>query len=175
MFLINPLSVEEYLKGYDIAAVKQIRGQIKYLWNGLMFFDLRTLPNKDSMNFMCGKVENENVDVGGFLYYWLRKNLKLKIKNIHHTSHIYSGNNNLNCLPKEIRDRYEENFCFEIYDKLFLHYGRGSNWDKMDKNYHQRKTDLLRFFVNQRIQDKITLPNYNFIFDPDCWGKQKNQ
>ncbi len=172
MFLVSPFDIEKHMKNFDFAAVKQIREHVNYLWNGLMFFDLRTLPDKDSMNFMCGKVEGQAVDVGGLLYYWLKKNPDLRLRNILHTSHIYSTNQNMDCLPKEIREKYEEDFRFEIYDRAFLHYGRGSNWDKMDKGYHDRKTKLLHFFVEESITGKVKLPHYSYVFDEDAWKKK---
>lgn len=51
MFLTHPFSVKEFMTGYDIAAVPQSRNNdVHYLWNGLVFMDMRTLPNKRTLN-----------------------------------------------------------------------------------------------------------------------------
>jgi len=165
MFLIEKFSIENYLAGYDVAATKQRRGHVTYLWNGIMFFNMSSLPEKHSLNFMFGAVEGQKTDVGGFLYYWMKRNQQLKIRNIDHTSHIYSGNNNLHCLPQEIAEKYDEDFRFEIYERAFLHYGRGSNWDNMVVDYHKRKTYLLKYWVESSISGEIRIPKYDYKFE----------
>ncbi len=156
MFLLSQLDLKSYMTNFDVAGVWQTRDNVNYLWPGLLFLNMSFIKDK-KMNFSCGEVEGERVDVGGNLYYWLKRNPNLRIRNIHHTSHICKENNNLNTLPEDIRKQYEDDFRFELYDRLFLHYGRGLNWDKMDQEYHKRKTELASFFVGQAIAGKIIL------------------
>lgn len=162
MFPVAKFSIENYLHGFNVAGTKQKRGHVIYLWNGILFFDMRTLPDKDSVDFMFGNVEGQRTDVGGHLYYWIRGNPELRIKHISHTGHIFSGNNNLICLPPEISQRYEDDFRFEIYAKSFLHYGRGSNWDAMPRDYHRRKTTLLKFWLDGAMTGRIKIPDYDY-------------
>jgi hypothetical protein len=170
MFLIRDFSISSYIDGHDIAGCKQLREHVRYLWNGILFMNMATIPDSDQMNFMCGTVEGVNVDVGGYLYYWLKEHPGLRIRNIQHTSHIFSGNNNLECLPTEILKEYNEDFRFEIYEKAFLHYGRGSNWDKMGRNHHREKTRLLRKLVDGCIQGTFMATDHDYVFSPDEWA-----
>ncbi len=69
MFLIKEFCVQEFLNGFDIAGVLQSRQHIKYIWNGLVFFNMQTLPDKKTIDFNCGKIDGIGVDVGGHTYY----------------------------------------------------------------------------------------------------------
>jgi hypothetical protein len=84
MFLIKPLSIREYMNGYLIAGVPQTRGKIDYLWNGLLFFDMPNLPNKQDINFNCGIIQGQRVDTGGYTYNYFQKNLDIKVNYINH-------------------------------------------------------------------------------------------
>jgi hypothetical protein len=75
------------------------------------------------------------------------------------------------CLPKEILVEDNEDYRFEIYEKTFLHYGRGSNWDNQSEEYHRNKTLLLEKFVQGCEDGRIKLPEYDYVFDEDCWSK----
>jgi hypothetical protein len=174
MFLVRPFSILEYLGEHNIAAVKQIRKHVKYLWNGIMFFHLDNLPAIQDMNFMHGEIDGINTDVGGFLHYWLKSNPNtIRLQNILHTSHIWSGNHNLDCLPEAIRASYNEDYRFELYEHAILHYGRGSNWDKQGIDFHKDKTKLLKKWVNGAISGTITVPDYTYVFALDCWEKNE--
>ena len=83
MFLIKKFSIIDYLKNNDMAGVPQSRGnKINYLWNGLVFFNMNTLPNKEKINFNCGRVEGVGTEVGGYLYYYFQKNPQIRVKPI---------------------------------------------------------------------------------------------
>ena len=81
MFLIKDFSIkEEYMKNYNLAGLEQQRGTISYLWIGLAFLDMNTMPNHRSINFNCGRVGNTPVDAGGQTYNYLHDNPDVKIK-----------------------------------------------------------------------------------------------
>ena len=107
MFPIAEFSITEYLKDFDVAATQQKRGHVIYLWNSIMFFNIDMLPDKDNVNIMFGNVEGQATDVGGHLYYWLKNNPQLCIRNIIHTGPVCERNNNLEKLPSEIYKTYE--------------------------------------------------------------------
>ena len=155
MFLINEFSLNDFLNNYDVAAVAQCRGHVNYLWAGIMFFNMNSLPNKDEMNFMCGIVEGFPVDVGGNLYYWLKKSPMLKLRETTQSGQICSENNNLELLPDEVLNDYADEYRFELYEKAFLHYGAGSNWDWKSDEYHKKKTNLLEKFLKNSMERKI--------------------
>jgi hypothetical protein len=147
MFMISDFSLNDYLDGYDLAGVSQSRGHVYYLTNDIIFFNMAALPDKDAMNFMCDKIEGVHVDVGGDLYYWLKNNPSLRIRYIKSTGQIWSGKNNLQLLPEAILNDYDDDYKFSIVENAFLHYGRGSNWDRKSEEYHRNKTGTLIKFL----------------------------
>jgi hypothetical protein len=129
MFLVKEFSIAEYLSGYDIAGQPQSRADVHYLWNGIMFFNMNTLPNKKTINCNCGIINNQGCDVGGYLYYYFKENPSIKIK---YVNHYYIESNNT------------EYFI----DKTFFHYRGGGNWDHQSRAYHKQKTKFLHDFIN---------------------------
>jgi len=177
MFLVKKFSIKEYLKGYDIAALPQERNNIIYFWNGIVFFNMKTLPNKTQFNFNCGTINGIGLDVGGYLYYYLKNNLHLRKKFID-VLHITGDPNEnkkspfsldallVNTLPNDKSqlqnlgyNQNEMNFIQSNPDRMeflcnhtFLHYGAGQNWNVKSQEYHAYKMTLLRKFINSTIK-----------------------
>lgn len=143
IFMIKEFSVNDYMNGFDVAAIPQFR-HVTYLHIGIMFFNMDTLPNKDDMNFMHGKIEGALTDGGGYLYYWLKDNPGLRVRYIVTNGIICSKNNNLQFLPAELVKDYIDDYQFGVIEKTFLHYRRGSNWDRRSEEFHKNKTILLK-------------------------------
>ena len=82
MFPYNTLSIKELLKGYDIAAVPNSRCVdnvgAEYFWGNILFFDMKTIPNLDTLDLFCGFITLDNkkvpVDVGGLSYHYILNN-----------------------------------------------------------------------------------------------------
>jgi hypothetical protein len=75
MFLIKPFSIIEFLRGYDIAAWGQYRPHnVYYLFPGVVFLDMRTLPNKETMSWAGGTINGSACDTGGNMHYYLKDN-----------------------------------------------------------------------------------------------------
>lgn len=165
MFLIKKFSIKKYLEGYDLAGCPQSRGngKVEYIWNGIVFMDMRTLPNKRTMNWDCGKVDGESVDVGGQLHHYLKNNPDLRVK--------LFGALHSDSFPKDTKSLKELNFNDTIIEYLimkkthnieffidnhFLHYRGGTNWDQKSPGYHQEKSKILNDFIN-KIIDENTL------------------
>lgn len=159
MFLTKVFSINEYLRGYDLSAVAQGRGHVNYLWPGIMFFNMDTLPNQDSIDFMCDRIEGFPVDVGGHLYYWLKNNPDLRIRTLVQSGTICEEHHNMHYLPTEIHHEYQPEFKFEMYTRAFLHYGRGSNWDWQSAAYHQDKNRCLEKFLALACEKREVIKN----------------
>jgi hypothetical protein len=142
MFMINGFSFNEYMDGYDVAGLIQKR-HVTYLCPTIILFNLDTLPNKDDVNFLCGDIEGARVDTGGSLYYWLKNNQELRIRYLATNGIISSKNNNLQFLPVELIKEYVDDYQFGVIEKTFLHYRKGSNWDKRNDEFHKNKTIFL--------------------------------
>lgn len=86
MFLVKNFSINEYIKNYDIVGIQAPNRSIQHLWNGIVFFNMNTLPNKETINFNCGRINNAPVDVGGYTYYYFEKYPHIKVL---YADHIY--------------------------------------------------------------------------------------
>ena len=67
-------------------------------------------------------------DTSSGLHHFLDASPEVKVRPVLHTSHINRLNDNLECLPREARERYRHYFRVEMYERAFLHYGSASNW-----------------------------------------------
>ena len=176
MFLIRPFSIEEYMKDWDIAAVAQWRGpmrRINYLWNGLMFFKMNTLPNKSSLNFNCGFIEGNLTDTGGYTYYYLKNNPEVKVSYMTGQLDLTDGDYIVNSYDLEERAYLTAEDLFVIVesnphlvkfikddpddvqfflDCAFLHYRRAGNYHHKPRNYHLDKTEVLLEFIQGILQ-----------------------
>jgi len=161
MFLIRDFSIADYMKNYDIGGVGQARhnekGHVFYLWNGLLFFNMKTLPNKHEINFNCGKVENVSVDVGGYTHHYLKKYTNLKRKDIT-ISHINFIPKSLSSLKKRFSSK-EIDFLIQKPDNIeflcndhILHYRGGQNWDYKSPEYHRLKMVQFTQFIENIIK-----------------------
>lgn len=165
MFLVKPFSAREFMQGYSLAGLNQCKGHVEYLWIGLVFLDMKNLPNKNTLTFNCGEVDGYAVDAGGHSHNYMKKNPGALVRYIHHQ---YSGR--LRCPAcesthqprcahntaklKEIGFEPHEINLFEsdsnlefLHNNTFLHYRSGSNWDHKSAQYHQMKTEALKVFL----------------------------
>src|ERR1700733_12744545 len=72
MFLVKEFCVQEFLDGFDIAGVPQLRQHIEYIWVGLVCFNMQTLPDKKTIDFHCGQIDGIKVDTGGQTYHYFK-------------------------------------------------------------------------------------------------------
>jgi hypothetical protein len=164
MFLLKSFSISRFLKGCDLYGCIQYRPQnVTYIWNGLVFMDMRTMPNRKTINFDCGKVNGEPVDSGGQIHHYLKNNPSLQWKHYSNT-HIDTlprdrnalhslGYNDLFAdfiLSLNPHDPYPMEFHVEDY---FLHYRAGGNWTHESIAYHNARTMHLRNFINALIKN----------------------
>jgi hypothetical protein len=172
LFLLKRFSFREYTGDHHICAVKQRRGHVRYLWNGLVFLNVPDLPERDLMDWRHGVVEGVGTDVGGFLYSWLRTTSEtLRLKNINYSGDISHRYGNMSCLPRELRSRYQDGFDFQIYENAFFHYKRGSNWDKRSSGHHEEKFRLARDLIDGCLGGRYTLPECEYAFKfPEAAG-----
>jgi hypothetical protein len=171
-FLVKKFSFREFLNGYDMGGralginSRIGSGDIQYLWHGLAFLNMGTMPNKRTLNFNCGKVEGRPVDAGGHSYYYLKHNPQVRV---HYIDHNFSDElrcnicirinapyctHNTGELRKAEFDEFQINFLQSAHDveffcnNSFLHYRCGSNWDYKSQQYHNQKTEALQRYLN---------------------------
>lgn len=75
MFFINDVCIETMMSGYNFSFVPQYKKtfQVYYPWNGLVFANMAELPSSLELDWFCGKVLGEGVDVGGQGHFYLEK------------------------------------------------------------------------------------------------------
>lgn len=167
IFLVKPFSIRECMRGYDMIGAQSGNGFVSYMWHVLTFLDMRTLPNRRTLTFNCGRINGNPVDGGGFSYYYLKDNPGIKYK---YSRHFYSDNlscrecaakpipictHNTEVLKKiGLTDPQIEfiqsapHIEFHL-DHTFMHYRCGSNWDHKNQEYHLQKTNALNRYLER--------------------------
>lgn len=157
MFFIRDFNFNEFLGDNDIAAIHQRRGNIQYLWNGIVIMRGGKLPDKNHFDYRLGDINGERTDVGGRLHFWLKRNPDLKIRYIMHTAHLDVSKSAM--LPEKLRESYNPEYKFQFIEHSVLHYRAGSNWDKKSKDFVDRKKAYFNtlldelLYHNGQIQD----------------------
>lgn len=171
LFLIKPFSFRQFLNGYDLGGMRLSNGYTEYLWHGLAILDMSRLPNKETLTFNCGKVNNIPIDAGGHSYYYIKNHPELKIRwtdNYHYSGHLYCEkcismnssihkyaicNHNTQNLRNRGFNKYDIQLLqtahnIEIYHNLtFVHYRAGTNWDYRSEAYHKQKTKAFQHYM----------------------------
>lgn len=131
MFLMEPITLSDYLKEHPMVIVPQSRPNgVYYAWNGLVMADIPKLPEPETVNWWCGQVSGEGVDVGGLTHHYFKAHPEVTLKTVgpeHH--HDIPG---------------QEHEIIRLDGKGILHYGAGSNWNKRSVEYHAKKTAWLK-------------------------------
>ena len=159
MFLVKEFSIREYMRNTDLAGVHQARDNgVEYIWNGLVFFDMRTQPNKERINFNCGEVNRTPVDVGGQMHHYLKQTPQARVTFIQQdyvANHASKSNVELASLgfsAPMTRFIQANPPVVELYaNGAFIHYRSGTNWDRQSTRYHMSKTQIL----NQLIEELV--------------------
>ena len=170
MFLVDYFDINKY-KNYDYAIVLQSRNnnKINYFWNGIYYFDMMKMKNKELLNWNC----SPHCDVGGMMQGWLKTqmrnttipntdevrwtNKEFHTNDIYFIKHLWSCSWNINELPKNLESNTElinffkndprnsnGNFFCEIYDNVFLHYRAGGNWRNEGLELHNLLSQELK-------------------------------
>lgn len=158
MFLIDNLNVTEYMHEWDIFGVNQSRAPVEYLWNGILFFNMQRLPNKEELSFNCGIVEGQPCDVGGYTYYYLRDHPGVRVKfNDHHVYVERQMHERTSELHPYLRLMIEENVpnCEFFMNYKLFHYRGGGNWDYKSDDYHRHKTAALHKLIDLALKKKV--------------------
>ena len=137
MFLIDDFNIEEYMSNAIIAGLPQKRGEVTYMWNGIMFFNMPKITDLD-IDFSDGVVEGEMTDVGGHTYYYFKKN-NIEMKKTDEEFPLYPTHfNNIELQNDEVTKGYN----FELHlDGKFLHYRAATNWHS---NWRDSKDPLVK-------------------------------
>lgn len=146
MFLIDEFDIEEYMSDAIIGGLSQGRGHVTYMWNGIMFFNMSKIIDKD-IDFSEGMVDGEMTDVGGHTYYYFKKTgIELKGSDVQYPTHYYDID-----LQKDAGG-----YNMELHlNGNFLHYRAATNWHSNWKGSDdplQKKTIVFKEMMNRILQ-----------------------
>lgn len=172
LFLVKEFSIKNFLQNYSLSGLRQIKKQgdihIEYLWIGLVFLDMRKMPNKESLNFNCGRIRNVAVDAGGHTYYYLQEHPEAQVRYLNEICSPFSlcpvckKENNLFCVHNDevLKARGFDNdqikaiqsglvSCSFMGNNCFFHYRGGTNWNNLPEEFHKRKTKIFNEYLNR--------------------------
>lgn len=164
VFLIQDLEIKNFMKDHPLCGPRQTRKQYNYLTPCIVIFDMKKIinPNEIYWNGIC--VDGTHLDTGGATYYYLNKykNIKTQSKDLKSSWHIRTENNNLHCLPEEVKNDYNEEYYIEFFGNEFLHYRASSNWDYKSNDYHINKTNFIKKIIYGSVDKSVTIKNHNY-------------
>lgn len=145
---------------------------VNYVWTGLCFFNMPRLPDRKTICVNAGFIYGQRVDSGGYLHYYLQKHPELIIKmmpgfmpglvafcphrgTIDHPNYHVSLQEQLKSLKeqgfyeKEITFLQKKPDTIEFhFNKHFIHYVGGSNYDNLPVSYKHHKMKLFSEFFD---------------------------
>jgi hypothetical protein len=132
VFLIQPLKLTDALNPHVMRNVPDGKPHedgrtFRYMWPTFCLADMFRLPNPETLNWWCGRIEGVPVDVGGQTY------------------HYFQAHPNLDVAPIGRKHFQAEDYDeFYLDGKTILHYRSGSNWNHQSREYHRKKTEWLK-------------------------------
>jgi len=152
MFLIDEFDIEEYMEDAIIAGLPQVRGHVTYMWNGIMFFNMPKIEDKD-IDFSDGIVEGQMTDVGGHTYwYFLRTGIEMK-KTDEECPVYPTHYNGIELQNEEVTRGYN----VELHlDCKFLHYRAATNWHsnwKGSQDPLSKKTEMFNKIIESVLSE----------------------
>lgn len=127
---------------YDVISVMQGRGShIRYFHPGIMIIH-PTLKDRDMVDFIGEQIDGEHCDSGGNWHHYLQAHQDLKIKGLSMVN-ICNEQGNMDVIPEEFRDGYNEHDCIQICEDFLLHSRNGSNWAWTAPELFRRKMEQL--------------------------------
>jgi len=172
MFLVKKFNISQYMASYDLAGLKCVNQDVDYIWIGLAFLNMATMPNKTTINFNCGRVGRVGVDAGGHTHDYLVSNPQARVRyfdncyiNCYGGHTITSRYHNMQDKPyntKLLRRLGFDPIAIELIEagahrieflleNKFFHYRSGTNWNGQSSKYHEAKTKLFTRFIEKTL------------------------
>lgn len=165
LFLVKPFSAREFLHGYCLGGAQTGNGHVSFLWHALAILDMKSMPNKESLTFNCGRVDGHPIDGGGHSYFYIKNNPDAKVRFMNHslsesflcelcnTTNQPLCNHNTKELINQNFNELQIQFLQKahrvefFHDNTFLHYKSGTNWNNKSSEYHLIKTKALNDYI----------------------------
>jgi hypothetical protein len=132
VFLIEPIKLTDHLYPHVMRNIPDGKPHsdgrtFMYMWPTFFMADMAALPDPETLNWWCGRIQDVPVDVGGQTYHYFQVHPGLDVVPIRRAH--FQGMN------------YDE---FYLNDATVLHYRSGSNWNYQSQSYHRDKTEWLK-------------------------------
>ena len=144
VFLVQPVDLEEALGSHQLLNIADGKPRpaepdrpILYMWPTFVLANMDTLPDAETLNWWCGRIEDVPVDVGGQTYHYFQAHPDLDVVNLRHLHSYYLDESSCEVHPAN----YDE---FYIGETIILHYRSGSNWNHQTAEFHRKKTEWLK-------------------------------
>ena len=148
VFLIQPISLIEVLGQHQICCIQDGKPHpdgraFHYMWPTFVVINMATLPDPQTLNWWCGRIEDVPVDVGGQSHWYFKSHPDLDVYYVKRLNSYYLN----------IEDQVP--FSPSNYDEFYpagitvLHYRSGSDWDHKGIEYHAKKTEWLKKRINE--------------------------
>jgi hypothetical protein len=172
MFLVKKFNISRYMAGYDLAGLKCLKEGVTYLWIGIAFLNMATMPNKTTINFNCGRVGKVSVDAGGHTHDYLVSNPQVRTRYFDNFYINCYGGNTITSRAHNMQDKQYttqllrrlgfNNLAIDLIeagahriefllDNHFFHYRSGTNWNHQSNKYHDAKTRLFKTFIQKTL------------------------
>ncbi len=160
MFLIKEFSIEQYMAEHQIAGLPQSKSHannhVEYIWIGLAFLDMQHLPDKQTLNFNCGRIDDIPVDAGGHTYHYIKNHPQIAVQRMNLAYLPNESEYNQACwFARKLFDKgYREARAEFLLNSTFFHYRGGSNWDQQPANFHTQKWSAVQDIMNELLTGK---------------------
>ena len=144
-FLVRPLNITELMKDYDMTSffkgsANEAGATIMYCCPVLTFLNMESLPDKKSINFGCGWVNNCVGDSGGFTHYYIKDHPELRLGSIYT---IYGGN--MFCYDRFFPDNNQKNANIDLEQKISFWKSKGFN--EKEINFLSKNPDTIQYYI----------------------------
>lgn len=137
MFLIETFDLLQDLDNYDIIGLLQKRGDVNYIWPGIISFKNNIIKNI-KFNFLPGVYSGQELDSGGGTYKLL---LDENIKFLDSGSEYPDEYQDINLKDEGVIGKYG----YELhYRGKFLHFRNACNWHNNYIIEDENKTEVLK-------------------------------
>ena len=142
VFLIQDLKLTDILYPHQMVNIPDGKthedGRVfHYMWPTFMLADMARLPDPETLNWWCGRIEGTPVDVGGQTYHYFQAHPDLDVYEVRRLHSYFLNTSGCDFQPADYDEFYPK-------DVTILHYRSGSNWNNRPKDFHQKKTDWLK-------------------------------
>ncbi len=151
IFLLSPISIEQFLGEHAFSYVKQEKiasdSLVTYMLPNFIIFNPSLMPEKDNLNFNMGTISGVRTDSGGYTHFYLTKHRSLGNQiPIHYLweTECPLKDTFMNYCPLLFTSQEWASHYF-LQPEAFLHIRMGSNWSK-DPKYAQMNREFIYLF-----------------------------